>query len=63
MQTQMRADELTLLGDLVGNGEIKVMVEKVLPLSRAAEALEMSKRGHVRGKIVLTVGHDSCQAC
>jgi NADPH:quinone reductase-like Zn-dependent oxidoreductase len=60
MQTRTRVDELTLLGDLIASGEIKVMVEKVLPLSRVSEALEMSRRGHVRGKIVLTVDHDSC---
>jgi NADPH:quinone reductase-like Zn-dependent oxidoreductase len=57
-QTRTRAEELTMLGDLIANGEIKVMVEKVLPLSRASEALEMSRRGHVRGKIVLTIDGD-----
>ena len=52
MQTRMRADELTLLGDLIASGETKVVVEKVLPLSRAAEALEISRRDHPRGRIV-----------
>jgi len=60
MQMQTRADELTLLGDLIANGEIKVVVEKALPLCRASEALEMSRRGHIRGKIVLTTDHDAC---
>ncbi len=58
MQTHMRADELTLMGDLISNGELKVIVDRVLPLFRAPEALELSRRGHARGKIVLTVGHD-----
>jgi NADPH:quinone reductase-like Zn-dependent oxidoreductase len=62
MQTRTRADELTLMGDLIANGEIKVMVDRVLPLFRAPEALEMSRRGHVRGKIVLTVDHEACHA-
>jgi NADPH:quinone reductase-like Zn-dependent oxidoreductase len=62
MQTQTRPDELILMGDLIGNGEIKVIVERVLPLARASEALEMSKRGHVRGKIVLGIDHESCHA-
>jgi NADPH:quinone reductase-like Zn-dependent oxidoreductase len=44
-----------LLGDLIANGEINVMVEKILPLFHAPEALEMSRCGHVRGKIVLTI--------
>jgi NADPH:quinone reductase-like Zn-dependent oxidoreductase len=60
MQTQTRADELTLMGDLIANGEIKVMVDRILPLHRASEGLELSRRGHVRGKIVLTVDHNAC---
>jgi NADPH:quinone reductase-like Zn-dependent oxidoreductase len=59
IQTHTRADELTLLGDLIANGEIKVMVEKVLPLSRASEALEINRRDHTRGKIVLTIAHNN----
>lgn len=58
MQTHTRADELTLLADFIANGEIKVIVDKVLPLYRAPEALEWSRRGHARGKIVLTMDHD-----
>jgi NADPH:quinone reductase-like Zn-dependent oxidoreductase len=59
IQTQTRPDEMLMIGELIGNGEIKVIVEKVLPLSRASEALEMSRRGHVRGKIVLTMEHEN----
>jgi NADPH:quinone reductase-like Zn-dependent oxidoreductase len=55
IQMKTRADELILMGDLIANGEIKVMVDKVLPLYCAPEALEMSRSGHVRGKIVLTI--------
>jgi NADPH:quinone reductase-like Zn-dependent oxidoreductase len=62
MQMKMRADELTLMGDLIANGELKVMVDRILPLHRAPEALELSRRGHVRGKIVLTVDHEACHA-
>jgi NADPH:quinone reductase-like Zn-dependent oxidoreductase len=63
MEMKTRADELTLMGDLIANGEIKVMVDRILPLYRAPEALELSRRGHVRGKIVLTVDHDACYSC
>jgi len=62
IQARVCADELTLMGDLIANGEIKVMVEKILPLSRASEALEMSRRGHVRGKIVLKIDHEFSHA-
>jgi NADPH:quinone reductase-like Zn-dependent oxidoreductase len=57
--TQTRSEELTLIGDLIANGEIKVIAEKVLPLFRASEALKMIRRGHTRGKIVLTIDHDT----
>jgi len=62
MTTQTRADELTLMGELIVNGEINVVVEKVFPLSRASEALEISQQGHARGKIVLTIDHDPGQS-
>jgi NADPH:quinone reductase-like Zn-dependent oxidoreductase len=63
IQTHMRADHLCLLGDMIANREIRVIVEKVLPLSRAPEALAMSQRGHVHGKIVLTLlNHDAARA-
>jgi NADPH:quinone reductase-like Zn-dependent oxidoreductase len=60
IQTQMRADDLCLMGDLIANGEIKVTVDKVLPMSRAPEALELIRGGHTRGKIVLTLDHAPC---
>jgi NADPH:quinone reductase-like Zn-dependent oxidoreductase len=59
MQTQTRSDELTLMGDLIASGDIKIKVEKVFPLFRAPEALEMNRCGHARGKIVLTINHDA----
>jgi NADPH:quinone reductase-like Zn-dependent oxidoreductase len=62
IQTRTRADGLNLMGELIANGEIKVMVDWVLPLFRAAEALEMSRLGHVRGKIVLTIDRDACHS-
>jgi NADPH:quinone reductase-like Zn-dependent oxidoreductase len=58
MQTETRFVELTLMGDFIANGEIKVMVDRVLPLFRASEALAISRRGHARGKIVLTIDDD-----
>lgn len=36
-------------------GEIKPEIDRVIPLSRAAEAHELSEAGHVRGKLVLDV--------
>ncbi len=50
-----RADELAELGRLVVEGKIKVHIKRVLPLSEAAQAQELSKKGHTLGKIVLRV--------
>jgi NADPH:quinone reductase-like Zn-dependent oxidoreductase len=59
LRARTSADELTMMADLIANGEIKVMIEKVLPLFRAPEALEMNRCGHARGKIVLTMDENS----
>ena len=46
---------LTELAKLVDSGKIRLIVEKVLPLSEARQAHELSESGHARGKIVLKV--------
>lgn len=50
-----RNEELVQISKLVANGEIKVNVETILPLSEARKAQELSQSGHARGKIVLKV--------
>ena len=40
----------------LGTGALKVIVSETFPLTQAPEALAASRAGHVRGKIVLTVG-------
>ena len=46
---------LAEIGKLVDSGHVKVIVERVLPLSEARQAHELSEKGHGRGKIVLKV--------
>ena len=48
------AAELALLAALVDEGSVRVEVQQVLPLDRAAEAMALVEQGHVRGKLVLT---------
>jgi NADPH:quinone reductase-like Zn-dependent oxidoreductase len=48
--------DLETLGELADGGQLTVPIAESLPLARAAEALERSKQGHTRGKIVLDVG-------
>ena len=43
------------IGKLIDAGKLKLTVDRVLPLSEARRAHELSQSGHVRGKIVLRV--------
>ncbi len=52
---QPRADWLTEMAQLIDAGQVKPIVETVLPLNQAAEAQKLSQSGHTRGKIVLQV--------
>ena len=52
---QPDARRLAELARLVDAGELSVRLECAFPLERAPEALEESRTGHVRGKIVLLV--------
>jgi NADPH:quinone reductase-like Zn-dependent oxidoreductase len=47
--------QLAEIAKLVDAGSLKPVVDTLLPLSDARHPHEMSERGHVRGKIVLTV--------
>jgi NADPH:quinone reductase-like Zn-dependent oxidoreductase len=52
---QPRADWLTEMAQLIDAGQVKTIVETVLPLSQAVEAHKLNESGHTRGKIVLQV--------
>ena len=47
-------DLLAQIAEMLQSGVIRTEVGKVFPLAEAKEAQELSKNGHVRGKIVLT---------
>lgn len=46
---------LDLLGDLAAQGRVKPRLQQVFPFERAADALALSRAGHVRGKLALTL--------
>jgi len=52
---QPKIDQLDEIGKLVTAGKVKVIIEKVFPLSDARAAQESNATGHTRGKIVLRV--------
>ncbi|MDB5007101.1 MAG: NADPH:quinone reductase [Mucilaginibacter sp.] len=47
--------DLQQLAQLIDEGKLKPVIAKVMNFEEAAEAEEISKKGHVRGKIVLEV--------
>ena len=53
--TQVTNARLNKLSELVESGVIKVHIDKIFPLSEAAEALTYLQQGHPRGKVVANV--------
>jgi NADPH:quinone reductase-like Zn-dependent oxidoreductase len=55
--TQVRSSgsQLSELADLLDNGTIKVVIDSVFPLTEARKAHERAAKGHIQGKIALTV--------
>ena len=54
-------DQLIQIGVLIDTGQIRPIIDTVLPLSQARQAYEQGARGHTRGKIVLRVVDESAQ--
>jgi NADPH:quinone reductase-like Zn-dependent oxidoreductase len=52
---QPAAPYLRHIATLADTGQYHVNVERVFPLGRAQEALELNRQGHTRGKIILSV--------
>lgn len=48
-------NQLTQIAALIDVGDLKPLIQSVLPLAEAARAHELSQAGHIRGKIVLKV--------
>ena len=55
MMVQPKATNLEEITAMFDRGEVKTFVDRVLPLSEAQQAHELSQSGHVRGKLVLQV--------
>jgi NADPH:quinone reductase-like Zn-dependent oxidoreductase len=52
---QSYPNELNKIAELIDQGKVKPVINRILPLERAAEAQRLSEQGHVVGKIVLRV--------
>ena len=47
--------QLAEIGRLIDSGELKLMIDRILPLVEVRRAHQLSQTGHARGKIVLRV--------
>jgi NADPH:quinone reductase-like Zn-dependent oxidoreductase len=56
--TQVRSSgaQLAEVGELLGDGRVRVVIDSTYPLQDAAAAHTRAAAGHIQGKIVLTVG-------
>jgi NADPH:quinone reductase-like Zn-dependent oxidoreductase len=54
-QVQSSGAQLAKLGRLLDAGTIRVAIDSTFPLADARKAHERASRGHIQGKIVLTV--------
>lgn len=55
VQVRSSGVQLAQLARLLDDGSIKVVIDSTFPLSATREAHERAAKGHIRGKIVLTV--------
>jgi NADPH:quinone reductase-like Zn-dependent oxidoreductase len=55
MYVSPSGDQLRQIAELIDAGQVRIVLDTVLPLAEARRAHELSEGGHVRGKIVLQV--------
>ena len=58
VRSHPNGDELAKIAALIDSGNLKVVLDRILPLSEARRAHELSQSRHARGKIVLRVKED-----
>ena len=50
--------DLKFIAELMVNGKLQPVIDKIYPLSEAASAIRHVEQGHARGKVVITLSTD-----
>jgi NADPH:quinone reductase-like Zn-dependent oxidoreductase len=59
LTARINQKDMALLKELLEAGKVIPVIDRCYPLSEAAEALRYLGEGHARGKVVITVEHNS----
>ena len=52
-------EDLVVLKELIEAGKVTLVIDRTYPLSETPEAMGYVGKGHVRGKVVITVEHNN----
>ena len=53
------ANDLNFIKSLVETGKLQPVIDKMFPLSQTADAIRYYADGRARGKVIITVAHNT----
>jgi NADPH:quinone reductase-like Zn-dependent oxidoreductase len=51
--------DLVFMKELIEEGKVKPVIDRCYPLSEAVEALKYYAKGHSKGRVVITIQHNT----